>query len=443
MSRRGNIRLLSFALALVVSLGVALAACHVGAGGYTTRLDTQSTRAFGEAQSAVSRLQRSLDACAFATDAKMQSALCTQLYADSQAAEAALSALPVELDALEHLSRQIAVAGDYAYLLSRTAAEGTAVPSDSLSVLSGFSESLQLLNDQLSQIREAYTQGDLVAESRALLTDSLDNLETESKSAEKTLDDAFHELAQAFPKVEPLVYDGKFSDHPSDKARVLSGRSIVLPETARERAAAFLHCDPSALQPLDDQSGAFPCWRFSLPEQNAVIAVTVRGGEVVQYLSDCLESADADPEQAESLAKTFLTERGYPEMECVETASGGSEITMIFVPRQDDVLCLPDRVSLRICTASGRVTAFDATDYLKYHAKRVFPQTESTWTPPEALAVDSQRKVVLRSPGGQERFCMEYLCHTESGRSVCIDVNAETGLQERIRMDEMPMQIFD
>ena len=127
MSRRGRIRLISFSAALLISLFGAIAACHVGAGGYTTRLDAQTTRAFGEAFSAVSRLQRSLDSCAFATDSAMQSALCTQLYADAESAETALSALPVELDALENLSHQISVAGDYAYLLSRTAAEGELV----------------------------------------------------------------------------------------------------------------------------------------------------------------------------------------------------------------------------------------------------------------------------------------------------------------------------
>ena len=75
MSRRGTIRVISYTAALVISLSAAIAACHVGAGGYTIRLDAQSARAFGEAFSAVSRLQRSLDACAYATDAPMQSAL--------------------------------------------------------------------------------------------------------------------------------------------------------------------------------------------------------------------------------------------------------------------------------------------------------------------------------------------------------------------------------
>lgn len=443
MSRRGKVRLASFAAALVVSLAVAVAACHVGAGGYTTRLDAQTTRAFGEASSAVSRLRRSLDACAFAADAPMQSALCTQLYADAGAAETALSALPAELDALENLSRQIAVAGDYAYLLSRTAAQGILVSSDDLSVLTGFSEPMQQLSDQLDEIRLSLSQGDLITESRARLLDSLHNLEAETESAEKTLNDAFHDLAAAFPVTEPLVYDGKFSDHTHDEPRMLIGKAIILPEEARERAAAFLQCEQSALQPTDFRGGEIPCWRFEVPEQNTVIAVTVRGGEVVQFLSDCLESEDADPDQAKQIAESFLSDHGYPEMELVESISGGSEVTMTFAPLADDVLCLPDCISVRVCTASGFVTALDASDYLKHHAKRDFPETAITWTPPETLTIASERQVILLSPGGQERCCVEYLCRTEAGESVCVDVNAETGRQERIQIGESRTGIVD
>ena len=443
MSRRGKVRLASFAAALVVSLAAAVVACHVGAGGYTTRLDAQTTRAFGEASSAVSRLQRSLDACAFAVDAPMQSALCTQLYADAEAAEAALSALPVEMDALENISRQIAVAGDYAYLLSRTAAQGTAVSSDDLSVLTGFSETAQQLSKQLDGIRLSFSQGELVTESRARLMDSLSNLEAEAESTEKTLNDAFHDLAAAFPEEEPLVYDGKFSDHTHDEPRMLIGKAIIPPEEARERAAAFLQCEPSALQPLDFRGGEIPCWRFSLPEQNAVIAVTARGGEVVQYLSDCLESGDADPDQAKQIAESFLSDHGYPDMELVETIPGGSEVALTYAPLADDMLCLPDCISVRICTASGRVTAFNASDYLKHHAKRAFPETVIPWTPPETLTIESERKVVLLSPGGQERCCVKYLCRTVEGETVCIDVNAETGRQERIQIGESRTGIVD
>lgn len=443
LSRRGKIRLISFFGALFVSLVAAVAACHVGAGAYTTRLDAQTERAFGEAYSAVERLQRSLDACAFATDAPMQSALCTQLYADASAAETALSALPVELDALENVSREISVAGDYAFLLSRAAASGNTFSQDALSILSDFSETIHPLADGLSEIRQAFAQGDVVTESRGRLLDALDNLTVETEQTGNTLNVAFHDLAASFPESEPLLYDGKFSDHEGVTPAMLAGKPVVTQEQAREAAAGFLQCEPSTLKPLGFRSGALACWRFSLPEENAVISVTARGGEVLQFLSDRVEGGEADPEQAKNIAAAFLSEHGYPAMECIEASASGSEVTLTMAPLSDQVLCLPDRITMRICPATDMVTAFDASDYLRYHAKREFAQSSLDWTPPESLSVESQREVVLLSPGGQERDCVEYLCKTQDGQSVRIDVNAETGLQERILLGEAIGQTVD
>ena len=443
MSRKGNVRLVSYTAAVLIVLVAAVAACHVGAGEYTTRIDAHSARAFGEAHSAVERLQRSLDACAYATDAQMQSALCTQLYADAAAAETALSALPVDLDALEELSRQISIVGDYAYLLSRTAAGGKAVPKEDISALTDFSKSIRVLSEKLSEIRQLYTQGDLVFEARKRLTDSLDNLEAETENRVTTLDAAFHELKSSFPEAEPLVYDGQFSDRSGQTPRMLIGKPIVSAEDAREAAAAFLHCDPAALKALDFRGGDLACWRFSVSEPDAVIAVTVRGGEVLQVLSDRAEGGDADPDRAEQIAKAFLRSHGYPEMECVESSSSGSEVAMTFVPTSEGVLCLPDRISMRVCSATEQVTAFDASEYLRHHAKRDFPETLSSWTPPETLSVASERKVVLLSTGGKERDCIEYLCRTPDGTPVCIDVNVQTGQQEWILFGDQRAATID
>ena len=432
MSRKGRIRLISFAVAIVVVLSSAIVVCHVGAGTYTARLDAQSTRAFGEASSAVDRMRRSLEACAYASDAPMQSSLFTHLFADAEAARTALNALPVELDALENLSRQISVAGDYACLLSRMSSDGHLISPDALSQLTDFSKMMRSLSESLSEIRLAYEQRDLRMEFRGRLLDSLDNLESEAETASDTINAVFHDLAASLPEARPLVYDGQFSDHTGDQPRMLQGKLIVTQAEAADAAAAFLRCNRSDLLPLDFRSGDLACWRFSFPKEHAVIAVTARGAEILEYLSDCLESGDDDPDQAETLAKAFLAEHGYSDMQLVERKPGGSENIMIFAPLSDGVLCLPDRITLRVCSGTGKVTAFNASDYLRHHTKRAFPETNGSWVPPEPLSVDSQRKVVLLSPGGQDHFCVEYLCSAPQGERVRIFVNAVSGMQEQI-----------
>ena len=442
MSRRGKIRLASYVIAVMLVLAAAVAACHVGAGTYTTQLDAQSSRAFGEAFSAAQRLERTLDACAFAADAPMQSALCTQLYSDANCFETALSSLPIQLDALEEISRHAAIMGDYAYLLSRVTAEGNPLSAETLSQLTIFSESIHLLTKGLSDLQQAYEQGDLVMEQRRRLTDSFDNLAEEVQKTVTTIDQSFHDLAASFPATEPFAYDGRFGAQ-EQRAAMLAGKAMVSQEEAIAIAADFSLCAPGDLQPLDCTEGEIPCWRSSIQKDAAVIAVTMQGGEVLSWISDCAEPGAADSDEVELIAQTFLEQHGYSDMERIESVPGGSTVSMTFVPVAEDVLCLPDRVTIKICPSTGKVTAFDASGYLKHHRARSFPDTAHTWTPPDSLTAETQRKVVILSPGGQERYCTEYLCRTQNGNAVRIAVNAETGLQEQILLGESRVQPTD
>lgn len=211
---------------------------------------------------------------------------------------------------------------------------------------------------------------------------------------------------------------------------------------ARQRAADFLSCGAEQLRALEMTEGEIPCWRFSDKDQT-VIDVTVQGGEILRFLSDCTANADADPEAATAIGSAFLEQHGYRDMKAVEVLPGGGVVTIIFVPVVEEFLCLPDRVTLKICTSSEQVTSFDASGYLKHHKLRTFPESTASWTPPEALTVEAQRKIVLLSPGGQERFCTEYLFKSQDGTPVRIAVNAETGLQEQIVVGDEPMQTVD
>lgn len=438
MNRRAKIRWISYLAAAFAVLLAALAACHVGAGGYTTRIDAQSTRAFGEALSAVERLDRSLQKCPFAADAAMESAICAQVYGDAQSAETALSALPVELDALESISRHIAVVGDYAFSLSRAAAAGETFTEKNLEQLAAFSETTRGLYEQLSRLRESFRDGDVISEQFNLLTDSLHNLEEAAKQTTDTLDSTFHTLAQSFPESAPLAYDGQYSDHSGEEAKMLARREDVTQEQAMRKAAAFLDCGEDALEPLGRSEGEIPCWRFAVNEANgsATIAVTVQGGEILRYLSDNTGTGAEDHEKAAEAGKAFLERLGYTGMEAVDSVSGNGVESLTFVPVQDDVLCLPDKITLKICPKTGRVCAYDASAYLKYHEERdlsAFASALDTRAAiPKTLSVEGQKNVILLSAGGMERPCVEYTCRTRDDASARICVNAETGRQERI-----------
>lgn len=441
MGRRAKIRCISYGFALLTVLLTAVAACHVGAGNYVIRMDAQLTRCFGEALSAVERLDASLRKCAFASGSSMESAICTQIYSDAQCAETALSSLPIQMDALEKISKQISVMGDYALALSKSAAEGVSFSAEDRDNLSKYSDITKELYEQLGTLRVAYEDHTLIHEQRLRLVDSLNNLEEESSSKTETLDAAFHRLQETIPEHASMIYDGQFSDDFSGQESYLQEANRVTESEAMAAAATFLKVDIEDLHPLEPSEGAVPCWRFSVFEdEKSIVAVTVNGGNVIRYLSSkdgCDTGSDRDA--CIEAGKTFLESHGFPEMVEDETAEKRAENMICFVPVQDGVLCYPDRIAMRICPDSGEVTAFDASDYYRFHHDRNLPflDLDSLRSAlPEDASVEQERPVLLLSPGGKECLCAEFYCSLENGDSAHIYVNAQSGQQQLIQLEK-------
>lgn len=437
MSRRAKIRWISYAAALAVIVSAALAACHVGAGGYISRLDAQSDRFFGEAFSAVERLDRSLRKCEFVSGRKMETILCQQIYSDAQSVETALSMLPVQMDALENISKEISVMGDYAFSISGSSAEGADFSESVLQRFADFSAVTSDLAEQLEVLRQAYKEHSLVHENRLRLTDSLSNLEDQAASKTETLDHAFHRIQGKLSFSTPFSYDGKFSDREETFAGSLKSEEAVNQSQAIQAAAAFLNTEPDNLQKLDSSEGEIPCWRFSVQgPKKGVISVTVNGGKVIRYLADqTVPAGDYDRMDCVEACRSFLQSQGYLNMAEDETAADTKDSAICFVAEENGVLCLPDRIVLRVDPSSGDIISFQAEDYLKNHHERQLSDMnmESLRSAlPGNAVVQDERSVLMLSPGGNECLCAEFQCRMPDGESARVYVNAETGEQQAI-----------
>lgn len=440
MKRKTKILLISYASAAVVALAVALVACRAGAVSYETRLDANYRHAFSEVLTAVQELDTSLKKSAYAATPAMECAVCTEIYSDAQTAEMAIGVLPVQTQSLEKIARHIAVVGDYAYALSRAAAEGNHFSEEALSNLKAFSLTTSALYEQLGTLQQAIADGAVSTETHRRLTDALDNLQEESASAVDTIGAEMEALGESFPEVPALVYDGMYADRASAEMRMLSGKAEVSEEEARAAAAEFLQCPAEQLRPSGRSEGRTPCWNFDLPDGDTVISisVTVQGGEVLYFYSSCPSGEAAlTHEQALAAAEDFLTRNGYENMQpCSYEASGNAE-TFVFAYQQGDVLCYPDLVRVKVCLESGSVLAFEAVDYLTYHTQRDLPSplpdsASARNAVPASLQIQREQAVLIPSAGKFERFCYEYLCTDADGGQCLIYVNAETGEQERI-----------
>lgn len=393
MKKKTRVLVISYTAALVAALAVGLIACRTDADRRQTAMDANYRHAYGEVLNAVQELDAALQKSLYATTPAMACTVCMDIYSHAQTAQMALGVLPVQSHALARIARNIALAGDYARTLSRSAAEGKAFAAEELAQLRALSETTTQLSVRLGALGAS-------------------------------------------------LADGTYCGRTAAEYAVLAGRDDVTEGQAQTAAAVFLDMDASRLRATGRSEGAVPCWNFDIDDGDdaSYISLTVKGGEVLRYYSSCNGGEPVlSPEQAAETAADFLRARGYTNMRLLETEDAGRSVICTFCYVQDGMLCTADRLRVRIRLDSGAVCGFSSAEYLDTHRARTLPEDvigaeAGRAAVPGSLQVLDTRTALLRLYGARERLCYEYLCETDDGQRCIIAVNARSGQQERIRL---------
>ena len=419
MKKKTRVLVISYTAALVAALAVGLIACRTDADRRQTAMDANYRHAYGEVLNAVQELDAALQKSLYATTPAMACTVCTDIYSHAQTAQMALGVLPVQSHALARIARNIAIAGDYARTLSRSAAEGRAFAAEELAQLRALSETTTQLSVGLGALGASLADGAVTTAARVRSTQSLANLDAETELPD-TLEAELAALADSFEDLPLPIADGTYCERTAAEYAVLAGRDDVTEGQAQTAAAVFLDMDASRLRATGRSEGAVPCWNFDIDDGD--------DGEPV-----------LSPEQAAETAADFLRARGYTDMRLLETEDAGRSVICTFCYVQDGVLCTADRLRVRIRLDSGAVCGFSSAEYLDTHRIRALPEDvigaeAGRAAVPGSLQVLDMRTALLRLYGARERLCYEYLCETDDGQRCIIAVNARSGQQERIRL---------
>ena len=441
MKKKTRVLVISYTAALVAALAVGLIACRTDADRRQTAMDANYRHAYGEVLNAVQELDAALQKSLYATTPAMACTVCTDIYSHAQTAQMALGVLPVQSHALARIARNIALAGDYARTLSRSAAEGRAFAAEELAQLRALSETTTQLSVGLVALGASLADGAVTTAARVRSTQSLANLDAETELPD-TLEAELAALADSFEDLPLPIADGTYCERTAAEYAVLAGRDDVTEGQAQTAAAVFLDMDASRLRATGRSEGAVPCWNFDIDDGDdaSYISLTVKGGEVLRYYSSCNGGEPVlSPEQAAETAADFLRARGYTDMRLLEMEDAGRSVICTFCYVQDGVLCTADRLRVRIRLDSGAVCGFSSAEYLDTHRIRALPEDvigaeAGRAAVPGSLQVLDTRTALLRLYGARERLCYEYLCETDDGQRCIIAVNARSGQQERIRL---------
>lgn len=424
---------------LAITIFCLLGAVILGLGAYAWRLDSGLERsgravsaygsaAMGEFAGALSRLDGNLRAAGYAADGALRSTLCAGAAAEAASAVTALSSLPYSTQELETLAHYINGAGDLALCLSREAAEGRPLSHSEREALGRVSDAVRDISADTGGIFAALDAGELEL-------DEYGAYGVEGTSG--TVGTALAELDAALESFPELDYDGAYA-HLDASPALLEGLDEVSEGAARLTAARFLGLEPAALESAGQTGGALACYVFE--HDGGRISVTKRGGVVLAANGECPEGEGRlGADEARRAGEEFIASRLEGEFTLIELTEAAGGFKLVFVPLENGVLLLPDRVSLTVGAAAGEVCEYDAADYVMRHCERgglvpALSREEAAAAVNPELSVEAARLALLSSDGGDETLCWEFNCLDGAGERVYVFVDAKMGREVKIEL---------
>ena len=417
LSRRALVRLVSFSAAALVALGLFSAVSWGHLRAYRRQTAIDADRAFEETVGALNDLSASLEKSRYAGDGAMCAKVCAEIYADAGRAGTALSALPFSTVEMEELKRFISLSGDYAFTLCREAAE-EGLSDEQRSNLVELSATAAELADSLRGMHGDLRDGLLTMDSRET---QVANILDEAPSF---LSARLGNYARDFPAAQKLVYHGQYSAHEEEQAQPVDEAR------AREQAAALLQCgpeEPEIAARFEDQG------RLLLTHDGKSVTVTANGVEQL-WDSRLVSESRLSDDEARAAAEEALRALGYEGLRWEESTRRGNLLELRGSAETDGVTGLDHEIGVAVALDDGSIYALDLSRAAGEGAASDWPfsETEAKALVPAGLHLREVRRVSLAGADGQSLACYELSCLDDSGKSVRVYLNADTGKQEDI-----------
>ncbi|MBR5381657.1 MAG: germination protein YpeB [Oscillospiraceae bacterium] len=432
MSKRKVVRIVSFVLAGFLFLGGVILREHAVSEGYRRRIELGYQRAFSELASSSDRLRTSLLTCVRHESPGAFSSVCAEAYAQAEAAQSALSALPFSGAGAEKTADYLSRAGDYVRAMSRKAASGGSLTEEERANLASLAESADLLADNLAELYGGLRSGDIVFERGA---------GTENAS----VSDSFFSMESEFPALPPFTYDGALSAHLEERRpALLENAAEIDEEEAVERIAAFTGMAGERFTVDFKRDGDIPVYVLSALSLHGELfaEVSARGGVVTRITNTRpVGEGIVSVEDGVRLAEKFVVSHGYDSLKRGRERVEGGCVTVPFTHNEGGVDCCPDLVEVTVALDTGGVVGFNAEGYVMSHRGRELSEPSVSEEDArsglsEGLNVLSSGRAVIESAGKNELLCHEFECESGDGRRCLLYVNGETGDEEKLTMLE-------
>jgi|GEM_PF-6991543 len=340
-----------------------------------------------------------------------------------------LSSLPLSDISIERSEQYFNQLGDYSLTVADIISRGDEPPAQATEVFAECYKQLSELQTYLQDLTQAAEDGQLYFRKGG--TDKEDPL------------GAFNRLETALNDIEPLSYEGAYSDKKKQLAAALKDLPEVSEQEARQAADKFLQKlgIESGLEAQNVcEAGDKEClgvylFSYDRPEP-ILLSISRQGGLAVSYyLSRTLSDPVLSLEQGKQRGLAYIELLGYENFEIASARQIGGELSLVLVRTEEEVVYYPDSLQVSVAMDNGDLLAFNAMEYLKNYNERnldlsVFEEEEKvSFT--EGFVTDEGRPALICNKAGNELLCREYAGDLD-GESYVLYLNSDGGHEEGI-----------
>ena len=426
MKKRKKIRISSFAAALLVSLTAWGIMGAVRTHRYKTEIELHNQKALIELCEYMDSIEVALTKSIYTNTDELLGKLTSDIQRSSAGAKESLSSLSSGETRLHNTYKFLSQVGQFTASLNKKAARGekiTAEERETLTRLLSYAAELSLQFEHMASLLSAdYFTFDEISD-MLIKTDS---------GSEKTVSylSSIADTEMTFEDFPTLIYDGPFSDNILNKtSELLENSEPVSRDEAKKIAAEILGTEEKFLAEEEDTDGRTAAYCFR--NDTYSISITKNGGYPLSVISD-ITVTGTKLTQADAIEKAslFLGKIGYTDMTSTYCATDDGICTVNFAYKDGSFICYPDLIKVQVDLSDGKITGFDAADYIMNHTDRNIPQF--TFTPEDAaeniaedLDVQEISAAVIPTESGKEYFTYELLCEGKDGQHILIykDIN--------------------
>lgn len=406
----------------VITLGVFLGMALDDGKELSRKADNGYTSSYYTLTDSLLQIETNLSKMRVVRTPSLQSELLTMTAIDAEVAEQCLATLSVSGANMTGTVKFCNQVGDFSLYLLKKLDNGESLSDTDYSTADKLYETTGLLARRLNSLSDKIMAGEY----------SFSDLGSEDDA----FSDVFADIADGAIEYPALIYDGPFSDGLEDPTPVALDGDDISSEEGVALVKGYLYGYESPEVTYQGELGGYiECYSYTFTAGDATgyVMLSKKGGALVTVdVDDSVDDPQYDKDQGVELARQYCEAIGLNGMSPVWACVTDSELYVNLCYEEDGIIFYPDMVKVKVSLETGRITGFEAREYIYNHTERDTDYTV-TVTEEEALSAsygemetESVRLVVIPLDAGGEKLTYE-VYGTIDGYGFFVYVDAATG----------------